>query len=92
MDRWRQYPGICLLRLSHTDEVEWVVMQVRAGKIEECVEALCHQGCRMVYRYISALQQGEEFPEVAELSRTERLMVLKELVAIMDIYDGSCDS
>jgi hypothetical protein len=46
----------------------------------------------MVYRYISALQQGEAFPEVAGLSRAERLMVLKELVAIMDIYDGSCDS
>lgn len=46
----------------------------------------------MVYRYISALQQDEEFPEVAELSAAERLSVLAELIAIMDIYDGSCDS
>ena len=67
-------------------------MQVRGGKIEECIEVLCHQGCSMVYRYISALQQGEEFPEVADLSRAERLLVLRELVAIMAIYDGSCDS
>jgi hypothetical protein len=67
-------------------------MQVRGGKIEECVEILCHQGCSMVYRYISALQQGDEFPEVADLSREERQSVLAELVAIMDIYDGSCDS
>ena len=46
----------------------------------------------MVYRRIRALQQGEEFPEVADLSREERQSVLAELVAIMDIYDGSCDS
>lgn len=67
-------------------------MQVRGGKIEECVEILCHQGCSMVYRHISALQEGDEFPEVADLSRAERQSVLAELVAIMDIYDGSCDS
>jgi hypothetical protein len=46
----------------------------------------------MVYRYISALQRDEEFPEVAGLSRAERQSVLAELVAIMDIYDGSCES
>ena len=46
----------------------------------------------MVYRYISALRQDEEFPEVSDLSAAERLFVLAELVAIMDIYDGSCDS
>ena len=46
----------------------------------------------MVYRRIRALQQDEEFPEVVDLSREERLSVLAELVSIMDIYDGSCDS
>jgi hypothetical protein len=46
----------------------------------------------MVYRYISALQQHEEFPEISDLSASERLSVLAELIAIMDIYDGSCDS
>ena len=67
-------------------------MPIRQKKIEECVEILCHQGCSMVYRRIHALQQNEEFPEVADLSKAERLSVLEELVAIMDIYDGSCDS
>jgi hypothetical protein len=67
-------------------------MPVRQEKIEKCIETLCHQGCSMVYRCISALQHDEEFPEVADLSRAERLSVLEELVAIMDIYDGSCDS
>jgi len=67
-------------------------MLVRQEKIEKCVETLCHQGCSMVYRRIRALQQGEEFPEVADLSRAERMSVLAELIAIMDIYDGSCDS
>ena len=65
-------------------------MPVHQGKIDKCVEILCHQGCSMVY--IRALQQDKEFPEVADLSREERLSVLAELVAIMDIYDGSCDS
>jgi len=73
-------------------EFGWVVMPVRQQKIEKCVETLCHQGCSMVYRRISALQQDKEFPEVADLSTAERLSVLAELVAIMDIYDGSCDS
>jgi hypothetical protein len=67
-------------------------MPVSQEKIEACVEALCHQGCSMVYRRISALQQDEEFPEVADLSPAERRSVLAELVAIMDIYDGSCES
>jgi len=46
----------------------------------------------MVYRRISALQRDEEFPEVADLSTAERQSVLAELIAIMDIYDGSCES
>lgn len=46
----------------------------------------------MVYRRIGALQRHEEFAEVADLSPAERRSVLAELVAIMDIYDGSCDS
>ena len=67
-------------------------MPVRQKKVEECVETLCHQGCSMVYRRIGALQRHEEFAEVADLSPAERRSVLAELVAIMDIYDGSCDS
>jgi hypothetical protein len=67
-------------------------MPVRRAKVDQCVETLCHQGCSMVYRYISALQQHEEFPEISDLSTSERLSVLAELIAIMDIYDGSCDS
>jgi hypothetical protein len=67
-------------------------MPVRHGKIDECVEALCLKGCSMVYGYIRALQQNEEFPEVADLSTAERRSVLAQLVAIMDIYDGSCGS
>lgn len=67
-------------------------MPVRRAKVDECIETLCHHGCGMVYRYISALQENEEFPEVADLSAAERLSVLAELVAIMAIYDGSCDS
>lgn len=67
-------------------------MPVRPGKIDRCVEALCHQGCNRVHHYIRALQHDEEFPEVADLSTAERRSVLEQLVAIMDIYDGSCGS
>jgi ABC-type ATPase with predicted acetyltransferase domain len=67
-------------------------MPVRRDKVDECVEALCRQGCSMVYRYINVLQQNGEFPEVAGLSAAERMTVLAELVAIMAIYDGSCES
>jgi hypothetical protein len=67
-------------------------MPLRHGKIDECVEILCHQGCNRVHGYIRALQHKEEFPEVAGLSMAERRSVLEQLVAIMDIYDGSCGS
>jgi hypothetical protein len=67
-------------------------MPVRRDKVDECVEALCRQGCSMVYGFINTLHQGGELPEVADLSAAERLTVLAELVAIMDIYDGSCES
>jgi hypothetical protein len=70
----------------------WFAMPVRRDKIDECIEALCRQGCSKVYRHIDALQRSEEFPDVAGLSEAERLLVLAELVAIMDIYDGSCES
>jgi hypothetical protein len=67
-------------------------MPLRRARIDECVETLCYQGCNRVYGYIRALQHNEEFPEVADLSVAERQSVLDQLVAIMDIYDGSCGS
>lgn len=57
-----------------------------------CVDSLCEQGCDRVNACISALQNGDDFPEVAGMSATDRQVVLEELVAIMAVYDGCCES
>jgi hypothetical protein len=67
-------------------------MSGQSEKVESCIEALCQRGCQQVNGYIRALEMGEEFPEVAHLSVQERRAVLLELIAIMDVYDGACDS
>ncbi len=67
-------------------------MSGQSKKVEACIEALCQLGCNQVNGYIKALQMGEEFPEVAHLSVAERREVLLELIAIMKVYDGVCDS
>ncbi len=56
--------------------------------VDHCVEVLCHHGCNKVYTYITLLEQGREFPEVAHLSDADRGRVLHQLVAIMKVYDG----
>jgi hypothetical protein len=63
-------------------------MPERSATIEECVEALCNEGCNKVYGYIRALEKGEEFPQVAHFSMEDRRMVLTQLVSIMYVYDG----
>ena len=67
-------------------------MSQREKTIQECVDALCEQGCSKVNDYIGALQNGEDFPEVAGMSRAERQDVLRQLIEIMAVYDGSCES
>jgi hypothetical protein len=60
-------------------------------RIEFCVEALCHKGCKSVWRDIAALEDGLDLPETRELSPPERRAVLAELKAIMAVYgQGSC--
>ena len=60
-------------------------------RIEFCVEALCHKGCKAVWRDIAALEDGLDLPETRELSPHERRAVLAELKAIMAVYgQGSC--
>ena len=60
--------------------------------MQVCVDSLCEQGCDRVNACISALQNGDDFPEVAGMSATDRQVVLEELVAIMAVYDGGCES
>ena len=61
------------------------------GKIDQCTEALCNQGCDRVNGFISALKAGQDFPEVADLNTEERRRVLENLVSIMAVYVDRSD-
>ena len=65
-------------------------LQYRQTAVEQCVEYLCEQGCAQVSGYIEALQNNHELPELARLSKDERMAVLAELTAIMSVYAGKC--
>jgi hypothetical protein len=60
--------------------------------VQACVDRLCEQGCSRVNACILALQNGEEIPEIAGMSAVDRQSVLQELMSIMAVYDGSCES
>ena len=59
-------------------------------QIESCIEALCQKGCLSVRADIRALEQGQDLPETAGLSREAIRLVLKELKGIMAVYGDSC--
>ncbi len=61
------------------------------AKINRCVETLCQKGCSEVTRIIGMLERGEALPETTELDAAERAEVLRELKAIMAVYDRPCD-
>ena len=65
-------------------------MKSRVG--ESCVEHLCKKGCRAVWEDIAVLEEGERLPETLQLSSEENRAVLRELKAIMSVYEksGSC--
>jgi hypothetical protein len=67
-------------------------MSQQSTTVEACVDAVCEQGCSHVNACIRALRNGEEFPEVAGMPEGDRLLLLQELVAIMAVYDGTCES
>jgi hypothetical protein len=54
--------------------------------VEQCIESLCLKGCKEVLHLIGEIEQGRLPAEVAHLSETERQAVLKELKAIMAVY------
>lgn len=58
--------------------------------IEQSVENLCKKGCRAVWADIDALEAGRRLPETAGLTEAERAMVVRELKAVMAVYEGSC--
>jgi len=55
--------------------------------LQPVVEALCHDGCRTVRQHITAIEQGQELPQMQHLNHTEASQVLLELKTIMAVYD-----
>lgn len=58
--------------------------------LERVISRLCEQGCARVREYIRALQHAEDLPEFAELDAGQRATLLRELQAIMRVYDDRC--
>lgn len=61
------------------------------AKINRCIDVLCHRGCREVTRVIGVLERSEPLSETDGLNSAERGEVLRELKAIMAVYDRPCD-
>lgn len=62
----------------------------KSAAVEDCIEAICHKGCRQVWGEIDALERGEELPETQGLDREEKAIVLSELKTIMAVYQDRC--
>lgn len=58
--------------------------------IDDVVERICTQGCRVVRDKVSRLSAGEDLPETRGLGGYERNMVLLELSEIMGVYGDEC--
>ncbi len=56
-------------------------------KVSKAVEDICHLGCTIVYEKIETLEDGKDISESKEFDSEERKQLLKELKAIMDVYD-----
>lgn len=59
-------------------------------RVDQCVEQVCQKGCRAVWSDIDALEAGRFVPEAKGLSASEIRLVVRELKAIMSVYEGSC--
>lgn len=59
-------------------------------KIDQCIDALCADGCRAVRDYIEALHAGRELPQYAGLDSEERARLCAELESIMTVYGNGC--
>jgi hypothetical protein len=69
-----------------------IAKAMKSRLVESCVEQLCRKGCKAVWDDIAVLEEGERIPETRRLSAEENRAVLRELKAIMAVYDksGSC--
>ncbi len=56
-------------------------------RVQQCVEALCLNGCEAVRATILALEARLPVVQIDGLAASERAAVLEELKAIMSVYD-----
>lgn len=61
-------------------------------RLESRLEALCEKGCRDLWSYIDALEQGEDLTETRDLTAEERRWLLRELKQIMAVYADRCSA
>lgn len=64
---------------------------MHSDRVQQCVEALCQNGCRAVRATIDVLESGQEISQLDNMSPEERAAVLCELKAIMSVYDRDCE-
>lgn len=55
-------------------------------RVQQCVEALCLNGCEAVRATIRALENGVPVVQTEGMDGTQRAAVLRELKAIMAVY------
>ena len=56
-------------------------------QLQQIVDALCHDGCKAVSRYISEMEAGSYPEQMQSLSNNQKQAVLAELKSIMAVYD-----
>ena len=60
---------------------------MKEDNISKAVESICNQGCTSVSSIIEMLEKGEAIEQVSHLSCDELMALLKELKAIMGVYE-----
>ena len=56
-------------------------------QINQCIDAICTCGCDVVRATIKAMESGTEIAQTSSLSSEQQQQVLKELKAVMSVYD-----
>jgi len=56
-------------------------------KVNQCIEALCANGCDAVRATISSMEMGSTPAQLQDLTQDEHAIVLSELKSIMSVYD-----
>lgn len=57
------------------------------AKLTHYLEVLCQSGCETVNATIVAMEKNQPISFIEELNTEEQSIVLKELKAIMSVYD-----